>query len=209
MSPDDGFLSRWSRRKLDAKAPAPSEPEPSAVAADPAEAEPELSPDELAELPKLEDLTADSDIGPFLRKGVPALLRRAALRRVWELDPAIRDYVGDARDYAYDWNVAGGVPGTGPLLPTDDVGATLARMFNKAAPDEADPDGAAQTPFAAARPEDEAGAEGQESRAALSDAGAEEGALPAPGADPNLPGLTDAPAPKIAPARRHGGAVPV
>ena len=50
---------------------------------------------------------------------------------MWSLDPAIRDYVGEAREYAYDWNVPGGVPGNGPLLPTDDVGAMLGRIFGE------------------------------------------------------------------------------
>ena len=34
---------------------------------------------------------------------------------MWTLDPAIRDFVGHARDYAYDWNQPGGVPGSGAL----------------------------------------------------------------------------------------------
>lgn len=134
MSQDGTFLSRWSRRKLDANEPAPDRPDaapPATAPADGAAREPELSLEDVQKLPRIEDLTASTDIGPFLRKGVPSLLRKAALRRMWELDPAIRDYVGDARDYAYDWNIVDGVPGAGPLLPTDDVGATLARMFDR------------------------------------------------------------------------------
>ena len=124
------FLSRWSRRKLEVKRAeetAPAEaPEAGPDAAPGAEelSPGELSPEELAALPPVESLTAQSDIAAFLRKGVPQALRNAALRRAWALDPEIRDYVGDARDYAYDWNVPGGVPGTGPL----DAGTDLARM---------------------------------------------------------------------------------
>ena len=124
------FLSRWSRRKLEVKQAeetAPAEaPEGGPDAAPGAEelSPEELSPEELAALPPVESLTAQSDIAAFLRKGVPQALRNAALRRAWALDPDIRDYVGDARDYAYDWNVPGGVPGTGPL----DAGTDLARM---------------------------------------------------------------------------------
>ena len=124
------FLSRWSRRKLEVKraeetAPADA-PEAGPDAAPGAEelSPGELSPEELAALPPVESLTAQSDIAAFLRKGVPQALRNAALRRAWALDPEIRDYIGDARDYAYDWNVPGGVPGTGPL----DAGTDLARM---------------------------------------------------------------------------------
>ena len=132
MSGDD-FLSRWSRRKLevrreeDEEAPAPETPaEPP-----PVEEDAELSPEELAALPKIEELTPETDITVFLRKGVPQMLRNAALRRMWSLDPAIRDYVSEAREYAYDWNVPGGVPGAGPLLPTDDPQAMVERLFTK------------------------------------------------------------------------------
>jgi hypothetical protein len=133
----DDFLARWSRRKLEVRKqdrePAPREaPAPEARAPDerPAqETEAELTPEEIEALPPVEELTADSDFSLFLRKGVPERLKNAALRRMWSLDPAIRDHVGDARDYAYDWNVAGGVPGAGPLLPSDDVGGMLRQIF--------------------------------------------------------------------------------
>ena len=119
------FLSRWSRRKLEIKrADEAAPPEPPEATPDAAPAAEELSPEELAALPPVESLTAESDIGAFLRKGVPQALRNAALRRAWALDPEIRDYSGDARDYAYDWNVPGGVPGSGPL----DADTDLARM---------------------------------------------------------------------------------
>lgn len=138
MSED--FLSRWSRRKRDARrsdTAAPTEPptqEPSAQGnAAPSESRPadELSPEEVAALPPVEGLTAESDIAAFLRRGVPQALRNAALRRVWALDPEIRDYVGHARDYAYDWNVAGGVPGTGPLEAGTDVGRMVEDIFGR------------------------------------------------------------------------------
>ncbi|MBX9757577.1 MAG: DUF3306 domain-containing protein, partial [Beijerinckiaceae bacterium] len=62
-----------------------------------------------------EDIGAQTNIADFMRKEVPAALRNAALRRAWSTDPAIRDYVNPAREYAYDWNTPGGVPGNGPL----------------------------------------------------------------------------------------------
>ncbi|MER2264539.1 DUF3306 domain-containing protein [Methylobacterium oxalidis] len=141
MSGSD-FLARWSRRKREALAPETSaerspEPLPQAVTG-PAEAEAALTEEEIAALPSLDTLTAGTDLTPFLRKGVPVLLRNAALRRMWSLDPAIRDYVSEAREYAYDWNVAGGVPGTGPLLPGDDVKAMVGRIFGDVPDAEAD-----------------------------------------------------------------------
>jgi hypothetical protein len=140
------FLSRWSRRKQEARRPehrpepvddeGRAGPAPEAEAFPPADqpAEPALSPEELAELPKIEELTAETDISAFLRKGVPDALRNAALRRMWLLDPAIRDFVGEARDYAYDWNTPGGVPGSGELPPGEDVQTMLRQVFGEPEP---------------------------------------------------------------------------
>ncbi|MFL1876119.1 DUF3306 domain-containing protein, partial [Hansschlegelia beijingensis] len=141
------FLSRWSRRKAEAAAPSPqsdaspgprsiealaeeASPPPEALAVEEAEAPVELSAEEIAALPPVEELTPGSDLGPFLRAGVPTLLRNAALRRMWAVDPAIRDFLNDAREYAYDWNTPGGVPGLGPLLPTDDVREMVRCVFD-------------------------------------------------------------------------------
>ena len=138
------FLSRWSRLKEEARrserGPQPDAAEASAGAppleADPAPVlpEPELTPEELAALPKVEEITAASDISGFLRRGVPDALRNAALRKMWTLDPAIRDFVGEARDYAYDWNTPGGVPGSGALDPADDVAAMVRGVFGDSPP---------------------------------------------------------------------------
>ncbi len=110
---EEGFLARWSRRKREAReggepaeAEAAPSPPPAEQAVAPLEAE---EPVDLSALPKLEDLTPTSDITAFLRKGVPLGLRNAALRRMWSLDPAIRDYIGPV-DYGWDWNTPGGVP---------------------------------------------------------------------------------------------------
>ena len=139
----DGFLSRWARRKRDVRLGERTETpaadmqgvEAGAVPGDdvvvPEAAATEAEIDLLAELPSLADLTAETDLLPFLRAGVPAALRNAALRKMWSVDPAIRDFVSEAREYAYDWNTPGGVPGLGPLLPGDDVKAMLGRLFNR------------------------------------------------------------------------------
>ena len=129
---DDGksFLSRWSQRKQEAKqpdrdAPAPDANAPSAPVAE-SEAEPEF---DLSSLPKLEDLTATTDITAFLRKGVPESLRNAALRKSWALDPAIRNYVNPALDYAYDWNTPGGVPGSSEIGAGMDVARLVSQIM--------------------------------------------------------------------------------
>jgi hypothetical protein len=139
----EDFFARWSRRKRtvrQAEEPERTSPEPAGTGPDAAEPtagaqepagppDPALSPEEIARHPSVDALTPEADISAFLRKGVPETLRNAALRRMWVLDPAIRDHVGDARDYAWDWNTPGGVPGHGPLAPTDEAYATLERMF--------------------------------------------------------------------------------
>src|SRR3954467_883193 len=132
-SPDGkNFLSRWSQRKQEARQPerTPEEEAPPAPeeAAEPA-AEPEF---DLSSLPKLEELTETTDITAFLRKGVPEQLRNAALRKSWALDPAIRNYVNPALDYAYDWNTPGGVPGSGEIGPGVDVARMVSQIMGTA-----------------------------------------------------------------------------
>lgn len=124
----EGVLARWSRLKDEARRQARTggdKPECSP----PDEAT--LTSEEIAALPKLEELTAESDITAFLRRGVPTSLRNAALRKIWLLDPAIRDFAGHARDYDYDWNTPGGAPGHGPLGADDDVAAMVRRVLNE------------------------------------------------------------------------------
>lgn len=140
--------------------PGAGEPEASedarAAAAAPAPSDPPESDAPLPELPDPGTLTRDSDLAPFLRAGVPTVLRNAALRRMWSIDPAIRDFVSEAREYAYDWNSPGGVPGLGPLLPSDDVEAMLRRIVGVRPLEAGTPDGSrsaaaeeAETPDAA------------------------------------------------------------
>ena len=129
---DKGFLARWSQRKQEAKQP---EPKPDAPAAEgvessgsPAPQGEDVAPEfDLSTLPKLEELTGSTDITAFLRKGVPEHLRNAALQKSWALDPAIRNYVNPALEYAYDWNAPGGVPGGGEL----DAGVDVARLVSQ------------------------------------------------------------------------------
>jgi len=154
----DGFLARWARRKRDVRLTEAPEAPPPAEIVDPSDlpvvaeegaapsAEAEAERDLLADLPSLADLTAATDLTPFLRAGVPAAIRNAALRKMWSVDPAIRDFVSEAREYAYDWNTPGGVPGLGPLLPCDDVKAMLGRLFNAEPSDDANGDSQGSEP---------------------------------------------------------------
>lgn len=144
MSRPDGFLSRWSRLKQEAARPAPPPPavpdeaaraareaEQARMAAIRAEEEAREREALLARLPKLEDLRADSDFSQFMHPLVPSPLRSAALSRLWSLDAAIRGYEDPARDYAWNWNVPGGVPGGGPAPSSEEVQSTLREIFKR------------------------------------------------------------------------------
>ncbi|HJE24783.1 MAG TPA: DUF3306 domain-containing protein [Methylorubrum populi] len=200
----DGFLSRWARRKEAVRTaertgppagpaeaagpealPAPGQATGESVLPLQAGAETASTPelDELlARLPSLDALTAESGLSDFLQTGVPTALRNAALRRMWSLDPAIRDFVSEAREYAYDWNMPGGVPGMGPLLPTDDVAAMLRRIVEGVPP----------------KVEEESLTEGEAPNAPPPDRPAEAGATAALEADP-LPANGEATQPPPAP----------
>ncbi|CAO4163617.1 DUF3306 domain-containing protein [Methylorubrum aminovorans] len=230
------FLSRWARRKEAVRAAEQSESPvatdtaatgealaaalsdetaPPMVAEADADSEPASAPDDLlASLPSLDDLTPETDLTAFLQAGVPTALRNAALRRMWSLDPAIRDFVSEAREYAYDWNTPGGVPGMGPLLPTDDVKAMLKRVIDGILTKEVEEPEAETDEVATASEEDPAapvGADGPE-LAAITQA---EEALP-PAGDPQTldVSLPDnrleavQPTPQRPRLRRHGGAMP-
>ena len=135
---EEEFLKRWSRRKQEAKqeAEAAEQAPPSPVAEtspEPRAPETALEPEiDLSELPSLDSITAETDITAFLRKGIPADLSRAALRRVWAADPAIRDFVGLAEN-AWDFTDPDAMPGFGALHSTpEQMGAMVERVFGGA-----------------------------------------------------------------------------
>jgi hypothetical protein len=124
------FLARWSQRKHEAKQPDRDAPAVGADAPSGPVAESDVAQEfDLSSLPKLEDMTATTDITAFLRKGVPEHLRNAALRKSWALDPAIRNYVNPALDYAYDWNTPGGVPGSSEIGSGMDVARMVSQIM--------------------------------------------------------------------------------
>jgi hypothetical protein len=83
-----------------------------------------------ANLPPIESIGAGSDIRPFLASGVPADLTRAALRRAWSTDLAIRDFIGLSEN-SWDFNARDSIPGFGALT-TDGPRRLLARMTGEA-----------------------------------------------------------------------------
>lgn len=122
----ENFLARWSRRKSDARAESSDvihEEQASSTTSSDHEGlptdqgtidRPEPVSNVLAELPPIDSITAETDIRVFLKPGVPADLSRAALRRAWSSDPAIRDFVGLVEN-GWDFNNPDAVPGFGTI----------------------------------------------------------------------------------------------
>jgi hypothetical protein len=164
MSGDESFLARWARRKRGAAPTARGQPKPentpdgaaSEAAAASVAPEETLSLFDPASLPPIEAIGAGSDIRPFLAAGVPADLTRAALRRAWSADPAIRHFIGLSEN-AWDFNAPGGIPGFGSLT-AEDTRRFLARVTGETeASDTAPPAGERlsedQTSAPASRPD--------------------------------------------------------
>jgi len=162
MNGDENPFTRWSRRKLGARAEetqaTPGEKDAQGgptipVVAD-THTQPEPLEDEAADpaepLPRLEDLTAESDLTAFLRKGVPLALKSAALRKMWSLDPGIRDYVGPS-EYAWDFNQPGSMAGFGPIDATKETVVDFLSKTVRALEPDAEPATAPQLPDALPR----------------------------------------------------------
>jgi len=113
MSEDENFLSRWSRLKRESGMAGSGEEKRTVDTVSGTDMSPAAAFD-VASLPPIESIVADSDIRPFLADGVPAELTRAALRSAWAADPAIRDFIGIAESQ-WDFNDPAAIPGFGPL----------------------------------------------------------------------------------------------
>lgn len=208
MSADDGFLTRWSRRKALARQAPPEAPavapETATGTAQPAQAglpqqaEPAPGPAEfdLASLPALETITAATDVSVFLKAGVPESLRNAALRQVWAADPAIRDYVG-LSEYAWDFNTPGAIEGFGEIAPGTDVMKIVRDIM----------DGMPSAPLPEVERKAQALLEATPDAQEREDLDLPDRAVaiaPEPPENPDVP----AQAVPVRPRRRHGGATP-
>jgi hypothetical protein len=122
------FLQRWSRRKRAGardNAHEAGKPHDEGGATAPQGPPPTLNPESL---PPVEAIGAATDVRAFLKVGVPADLTRAALRRAWTADPAIRDFIGIA-DNQWDFTKPDGVPGFGPLRLTPELERLIGELF--------------------------------------------------------------------------------
>jgi hypothetical protein len=162
MNDRENFLSRWARRKRDVAkdgkdspdagtdiVPAkPDSPDPRreavidhqgerpALPASPEEEKPGEPLFDISKLPSIESITAETDIRPFLVRGVPAALRQAALRRMWVADPKIRDFIEMAENQ-WDFTGASEIPGFDFSPPTGDVKRMLSEILRETpGPDE-------------------------------------------------------------------------
>ena len=136
MTADDDFLSRWSRRKQAAEAEKkppkgiPTQGGQPAAGRHDDRSEPTDAAFDITQLPPIDSITAISDVRDFLRAGVPADLTRAALRRAWSADPAIRDFIGLSEN-AWDFTDPNAIPGFGPLEATDDVRRMVEQIMSR------------------------------------------------------------------------------
>lgn len=159
MTDPEDFLSRWSRRKRDARtdsdartnikddAAAADRPQddrldatgatepvaspPQQTRADARDAKPDDAFD-LSKLPSLDSIGPATDIRMFLQPGVPEALSRAALRRAWSADPGIRDFIGLSEN-SWDFTASDGMHGFGALDPAD-AKRLLAQLFGESEP---------------------------------------------------------------------------
>jgi hypothetical protein len=139
MTSPENFVSRWARLKSESDAepkrqPLGHEPRREAVASvaetPSVQQQNEMmdEPFDPASLPSIESIAFDTDVRGFLQGRVPAALTRAALRRAWASDPAIRDFIGIAENQ-WDFNDPTAMPGFGPMQETDNVPVLLARAL--------------------------------------------------------------------------------
>jgi len=147
MSAPETFVARWLRlkrqadaepREEDAKAARQPQAEAAPPAADEAgaagtpapakgPAPPAFDPESL---PSIESIAAGTDIRAFLQSGVPRELTKAALRRAWSADPAIRDFMCLAENQ-WDFTDPTAIGGFGPLQSADDVGQLVAQAMGE------------------------------------------------------------------------------
>ena len=156
MSDREPFLARWLRKKGEAvtaeEAPADivatateAAPDGLASPAGNAESPPPVDP---ASLPPIESVGPGSSISAFLAPGVPPALTRAALRRAWSSDPAIRDFIGLSENSG-DFNAPGGEHGFGSIT-AEEVERLLAQATGQTSVAPGAPQAAATTVDSAA-----------------------------------------------------------
>ena len=115
---DQGFLQRWSARKIDARAGTDVDasqvddaPDSSDVIGDQPDEGDEATPaagppPDLSHLPDVDTLDAASDYTGFLGENVPEDLAKMAMRKLWRSDPVLANIDG-LNDYDEDFSMIG------------------------------------------------------------------------------------------------------
>ena len=149
MTGPENFLKRWSQRKLAERERSKDEHaanqhppvEHDAAAAEPPQNDGMVKASEgtfnLADLPPIDSIAANTDITAFLRPGVPPNLTRAALRRAWTSDPAIRDFVGLVEN-GWDFNNPSAIAGFGAIT-ADEVARLASKIIGEPMKTNSDP----------------------------------------------------------------------
>jgi len=109
----DGFLQRWSRRKINQRgreadgdpsaAPRPQPPQAVEAVSDGAAGESDAELLERLDLPAPEALGGDDDFATYLRAPLSAALRRRTLRHLWLVKPELANLDG-LLEYGEDFN---------------------------------------------------------------------------------------------------------
>jgi hypothetical protein len=148
MTEPENFLKRWSKRKLAERERSKDElatnqhppAEHDALAEPPQTDGMAKANDEtfdLADLPAIDSIAANTDVTAFLRPGVPADLTRAALRRAWTSDPAIRDFVGLVEN-GWDFNDPSAMAGFGTIT-AEEVAQLASKIIGEPMKANSDP----------------------------------------------------------------------
>jgi hypothetical protein len=146
MAEPDNFILRWARLKRQSdiereieitRIGSATEPKEAVLAPSEATAAPPPridaaadDPFDLSGLPSIEAITANTDVRGFLQSRVPNELTRAALRKAWKSDPAIRDFIGIAENQ-WDFNDPNAIPGFGRLEMKGNETAVLTQVLGK------------------------------------------------------------------------------
>lgn len=134
MSDEKSFFTRWSSRKRRVNAETLAQPESKkcdeVLISESTRAS--LARFDAASLPAIDSIGAGSDIRAFLEADVPPDLTRAALRRAWLTDPAIRNFVGLSEN-SWDFNAAGAISGFGSI-DAESVANMVTRLLGRPEP---------------------------------------------------------------------------
>jgi len=131
MNGHENLLTRWSRRKSDARTSeghaGNARHDSEAFATRSGVTQPnDVPPFDPSSLPTLESISGKTDLHAFFDKGVPNELTVAALRRGWSTDLAIRDFIGLSEN-SWDFNDPAAIPGFGTLEP-EEIQRLLAQL---------------------------------------------------------------------------------